>query len=128
MTNGLTNVSGGVVGNLTPITITVDLTKEPALGTVGAHGLGVKIPAGKFILGAFIRNPKGDLAEVSGTLAVTIDSQGETEATAASALKGAGVAAWAAEPYYLEEEAEVTLTVATAAVTAGTITVGVIYA
>lgn len=128
MTNGLTNVSGGVVGNLTPVTITVDLAKEPALGAVGSHGLGFKIPAGKFILGAFIRNPKGDLAEVSGTLAVTIDSQGETTATSAAELKGKGVAALAAEPYYLDEEAEVTLTVATAAVTAGTITVGVIYA
>jgi hypothetical protein len=128
MTDGLTNVRGGVVGNLTPVTITIDLAKEPELGTVGAHGLGFKIPAGKFVLGAFIRNPKEDLAEVAGTLAVTVDGQEETEATAASALKGKGVAALAAEPYYLEEEAEVTLTVATANVTAGTITVGVIYA
>lgn len=130
MTNtlGLNNVNGGVIGNFTPITTTIDLAKKPELGAIGAHDLGLKIPAGKFIVGAFIKNPKGDLAEVEGTLTVTIDGQNEVTATAASALKGKGVAAISAEPYYLEEEANILLTVATAAVTEGTITVGVIYA
>lgn len=130
MTNtlGLNNVNGGVIGNFTPITTTVDLAKKPELGEVGAHDLGITIPAGKFIIGAFIKNPKGDLAEVEGTLTVTVDGQDEVTATAASALKGKGVAAIASEPYYLEEEANILLTVATAAVTEGTITVGVIYA
>lgn len=130
MTNtlGLNNVNGGVIGNFTPITTTIDLAKKPELGVVGAHDLGITIPAGKFIVGAFIKNPKGDLAEVEGTLTVTVDGQDEVTATAASALKGKGVAAIASEPYYLEEEANILLTVATAAVTEGTITVGVIYA
>lgn len=125
---GLDNVNGGVIGNFTPITTTIDLAKNPALGAIGVHNLGLTIPAGKFIVGAFIKNPKGDLAEVEGTLTVTIDAQNEVTATAASALKGKGVAAISAEPYYLDEDANVFLTVATAAVTAGTITVGVIYA
>lgn len=130
MTNtlGLNNVNGGVIGNFTPITTTIDLAKKPELGAIGAHDLGLKIPAGKFIVGAFIKNPKGDLAEVEGTLTVTVDGQNEVDATAASALKGKGVAAISSEPYYLEEEANILLTVATAAITAGTITVGVIYA
>lgn len=130
MTNtlGLNNVNGGVIGNFTPITTTVDLAKKPELGEVGAHDLGITIPAGKFIVGAFIKNPKGDLAEVAGTFTVTVDEQNEVPATAASALKGKGIAAIASEPYYLEEEANIFLTVATSAVTEGTITVGVIYA
>ena len=53
MTNtlGLNNVNGGVIGNFTPITTTIDLTKKPELGKVGAHDLGLTIPAGKFIVG-----------------------------------------------------------------------------
>lgn len=130
MTNtlGLNNVNGGVIGNFTPITTTIDLSKKPEIGKVGTHDLGLTIPAGKFIVGAFIRNPKGDLAEVAGTLTVTVDGQNEVTATAASALKGKGVAAIAAEPYCLEEDANIFLTVATSAITEGTITVGVIYA
>jgi hypothetical protein len=130
MTNtlGLNNVIGGVIGNFTPVTTTINLAKKPELGEVGAHDLGLTIPAGKFIVGAFIRNPKGDLEEVAGTLTVTIDGQNEVPATAASALKGKGVAAIASEPYYLEEDANIILTVATSAITEGTITVGVIYA
>ena len=115
MTNtlGLNNVNGGVIGNFTPITTTIDLAKKPELGKVGAHDLGLTIPAGKFI---------------AGTLTVTVNGQNEVTATAASALKGKGVAAIAAEPKYLEADANIVLTVATSAIKEGTITVGVIYA
>ena len=126
----LRNVSGGVVGHMTPVEITIDLAKNPELGAIGDNPLGVVIPAGKFVLGAYIKNLADDLSDGAtgtGTLQVKVDEQGVTTATAISTLKGSGVCAIVDEPYLTSKAMDIELTVATADVTAGKVTVGVIY-
>lgn len=126
----LRNVSGGVVGHMTPVEITVDLAKNPELGTIGDHALGVTIPAGKFILGGYIKNLADDLsdgASNTATLQVKVGTTGVTTATAISTLKGDGLCAIDDAPALNEAAAALTLTVATADITAGKVTVGVIY-
>ena len=131
MTNtlGLTSVNGGVVGNFTPIATTIDIADKPELGVVGANKLGIKVPAGKFLVGAYIKNTADDAdAAGTGTLSVTVGDNALTTAKAVKDLKGTGLAAIKATPVFLTAETDVTLTVATAAVTKGTFTICVIYA
>ena len=125
----LRRVSGGVIGHFTPKEITVDISEKPELGKVGDNAIGLKVPANRFVVGAYIKNVDGDLAGGSGATAkVTVGSNAVTSATAFDTIKGSGVAAIDATPDFNTTEVEVKLTVATANLTAGKLTIGVIYA
>ncbi len=120
----LRKVSGGVIGHFTPKEITVDAAKL----AVSANNIGLKVPANKFVYGAYIKNEADDLASGgAATVKVTVGSTDVISATGISDLKGKGVAALDASPDFAAAEREVKLTVATAAYTAGKLIVGVIY-
>ena len=120
----LRKVSGGVIGHFTPKEITVDAAKL----AVSANTIGLKVPANKFVYGAYIKNEANDLASGgAATVKVTVGSTDVISATGISDLKGKGVAVLDASPDFAAAEREVKLTVATAAYTAGKLIVGVIY-
>lgn len=120
----LRKVSGGVIGHFTPKEITVDAAKL----AVSANTIGLKVPANKFVYGAYIKNEADDLASGgAATVKVTVGSTDVISATGISDLKGKGVAVLDASPDFAAAEREVKLTVATAAYTAGKLIVGVIY-
>ena len=120
----LRKVSGGVIGHFTPKELTVDAEKL----AVGANTIGLKVPAKKFVYGAYIKNDTDDLASGgAATIKVTVGSVDLISATGLSDLKGKGVAALDASPDYAAAEREVSVTVGTAAYTAGKLIVGVIY-
>lgn len=127
----LRKVSGGVIGHFTPKEIVVDIAKDTALGAVGSNALGLKVPANKFVVGAYIKNVDNDLASGgSATVAVTVgdDASATLTATTLVNLKGKGACAIKTAPAFYQAEQEVKLTVATAGLTAGKLTVGIIYA
>lgn len=120
----LRKVSGGVVGHFTPKEIVIDAAKL----AVSANNIGLKVPANKFVYGAYIKNEADDLASGgAATVKVTVGSTDIIDATGISDLKGKGVAVLDASPDFAAAEREVKLTVATAAYTAGKLIVGVIY-
>lgn len=120
----LRKISGGVIGQFTPKETTVD-AKDLA---VGENTIALKVPAGKFVFGAYIKNADDRLASSgAATVKVTVGSTDVISATGLSDLKGKGVAALDSSPDYAAAEREVKLTVATAAYTAGALTIGVIY-
>jgi hypothetical protein len=120
----LRKVSGGVVGHFTPKELVVDAAKL----AVSANNIGLKVPANKFVYGAYIKNEADDLASGgAATVKVTVGSTDVISATGISDLKGKGVAVLDASPDFAAAEREVKLTVATAAYTAGKLIVGVIY-
>ena len=117
-------VSGGVIGHFTP----KELAVEAKDLIVGANTIGLKVPANKFVYGAYIKNEADDLASGgAATVKVTVGSTDVISATALADLKGKGVAALDASPDFAAAERAVKLTVATAAYTAGKLIVGVIY-
>lgn len=120
----LRKVSGGVIGHFTPKEMTVEADKL----IVGANTIGLKVPANKFVYGAYIKNEANDLASGgAATVKVTVGSTDVISATGLSDLKGKGVAMLDASPDFAAAEREVKLTVATAVYTAGKLIVGVIY-
>lgn len=120
----LRKVSGGVIGHFTP----KELAVEAKDLVVGANSIGLKVPAKKFVYGAYIKNDQDDLASGgAATVKVTVGATDVISATGVSDLKGKGVAALDTTPDYAAAEREVKLTVATAAYTAGKLIVGVIY-
>lgn len=120
----LRKVSGGVVGHFTPKELVVDATKL----AVSANNIGLKVPANKFVYGAYIKNEANDLASSgAATVKVTVGATDIISATGISDLKGKGVAVLDATPDFATAEREVKLTVATAGYTAGKLVVGVIY-
>ena len=120
----LRKVSGGVVGHFTPKELVVDATKL----AVSANNIGLKVPANKFVYGAYIKNKDNDLAsDGEATVKVTIGATDVISATGITNLKGKGVAVLDATPDFATAEREVKLTVATATYTAGKLVVGVIY-
>lgn len=120
----LRKVSGGVIGHFTPKEVTVDASKL----AVSANTIGLKVPANKFVFGAYIKNEADDLASGgAATAKVTVGSTDVISATGLSDLKGKGVAWLDASPDFAAAEREVTVTVGTAAYTAGKLVVGVIY-
>ena len=119
----LRKISGGVVGQFTPKETTVEAKDL----IVGANTIGLKVPAGKFVFGAYIKNADNKLASSGeATTKVTVGSTDVISAQGLSALKGKGVATLDASPDYAATEREVTLTVAVG-YTAGALTIGVIY-
>lgn len=120
----LRKVSGGVVGHFTPKEIVIDAAKL----AVSANNIGLKVPANKFVYGAYIKNEADDLAsDGAATVKVTVGATDVISATGISDLKGKGVAVLDASPDFAAAEREVKLTVAAAAYTAGKLIVGVIY-
>jgi hypothetical protein len=120
----LRKVSGGVIGHFTPKEITVDAAKL----AVSANNIGLKVPANKFVYGAYIKNEADDLASAgAATIKVTVGSTDVISATGISDLKGKGVAMLDATPDFSGSEREVKITVGTAVYTAGKVTIGVIY-
>ena len=120
----LRRVSGGVIGHFTPKELVIDADKL----AVGETVLGLKVPAKKFVYGAYIKNDNDDLASSgAATIKVTVGSTDVISATGLSDLKGKGVAALDASPDYAAAERDVKVTVGTAAYTAGKLVVGVIY-
>jgi len=121
----LRKVDGGVIGNFTPKNISIDANGV----LVGDLTTGLKVPAGKFIVGAYIKNMKNDLtAGGSATLAVKVGSAVILTATAIASVKGGGACIVVGSPVITSAISDVKLTVATANLTAGTLEVGVIYA
>ena len=127
----LRRISGGVVGQFTPKEVTIDIAKNPSLGETGDNGLGLFVPAGKFIYGAYIKaGDVGVTSSGSATLALKVGSTtvyGSTPVAKANLEAHEGVAELAAAPAFIADGGELQLTVATAAVTAGKLTIGVIY-
>lgn len=120
----LRRVSGGVIGHFTPKELVIDANKL----AVGETVLGLKVPAKKFVYGAYIKNDNNDLASGgAATIKVTVGSTDVISATGLSDLKGKGVAALDTSPDYAAAERDVKVTVGTAAYTAGKLIVGVIY-
>lgn len=120
----LRRVSGGVIGHFTPKELVIDANKL----AVGETVLGLKVPAKKFVYGAYIKNDNDDLASGgAATIKVTVGSTDVISATGVSDLKGKGVAALDTTPDYAAAERDVKVTVGTAAYTAGKLIVGVIY-
>jgi hypothetical protein len=118
----LRRVEGGVG------TINTKIIREVrALAEVGKTGLGIKVPAGSIVVGAFIKNKKNDLVyEGAPTVALVCGDADLIDATAVAELKGAGVGG-CFEGHYIEEDTEVELEVAVADITDGTLSVGVLY-
>ena len=86
----LRKVSGGVVGHFTPKELVVDATKL----SVSANNIGLKVPANKFVYGAYIKNEANDLAsDGEATVKVTVGTTDVISATGISNLKGKGVEA-----------------------------------
>ena len=128
----LRRLSGGVVGQFTPKEITIDLAKDLTMGTTGDHGLGFYIPKGKFVYGAYIKNVGNVDLTSSGSATVALKAGSTTIYGSTPVAKGdlqvnEGKAELNAAPVYLAADSEVKLTVATAAITAGKLTIGVIY-
>lgn len=124
----LRKVSGGVVGHLTPKECVIDLAAAPFNAATGSSLIGLKVPAHKFVYGAYIKNDADDLASAgAATIKVTVGSTDVISAQGISDLKGKGVAALDATPDYAAAEREVKVTIGTAVYTAGKVTIGVIY-
>ena len=121
-------VSGGVIGHFTPKECVIDLAVDAFKGAVGSNLIGMKVPAGKFIVGAYLKNLDDALAGSGATLGITVGSDAILSGASLSDVKGKGKAVIATSPVFEAAEAEVKLVVGTAALTAGKLTVGVIYA
>ena len=124
----LRKVSGGVIGHFTPKECVIDLAESPLKGAVGSNIIGLKVPAGKFIVGAYLKNLDDALAGAGATLGITVGSDAILSNAALADVKGKGKAVIATAPVFEAAEADVKLIVGTAALTAGKLTVGVIYA
>lgn len=138
----LRKVSGGVVGQFTPKEVEVDYTQ--LAGSAGAKSIGLKVPAGKLIIGGYIKNKADDYAGSGATLRLSIASYAGDEkfgaaAATVDAVKGKGVyQPVLADPdnastpdttsaaIFTTAEADVQLTTG-AAPTAGKLIVGVLY-
>lgn len=124
----LRKVSGGVIGHFTPKECVIDLAVDAYKGAVGSNLIGLKVPANKFIVGAYLKNIDNALAGAGATLGVTVGSEAILSGAALADVKGKGKAVIATAPVYVTAESEVKLVVGTAALTAGKLTIGVIYA
>lgn len=141
----LRKVSGGVIGHFTPKEVEVDYT---ALATTGDKTIGLTVPAGKLIIGGYIKNEANDVASSgSATLrlkAVDYDGSNDQEFGDAvigkATIKGSG--AWCPilknlgtspeadnipSAVFTTVKTEVVVTVGTAGLTAGKLKVGVLY-
>ena len=124
----LRKVSGGVIGHFTPKECVIDLVADATKGATGSNLIGMKIPANKFIIGAYLKNLDDALAGAGATMGVTVGSTAILSNASLSDVKGKGKAVIATAPTYITAESDVKLIVGTANLTAGKLTIGVIYA
>lgn len=131
----LRKTAGGVVGAFTPKEVDCSLVSA----STGDISIGLKVPAGKIIIGAYIKNLKDDIASAgSATAQIKIGSTSIGSAIAKANLKG--TCAYVPVTTYVSAdkdtqpsaivttaETEVKVTVGTAVFTAGECTVGVLY-
>ena len=123
----LRRVSGGVVGHFTPKECVIDLAVDALKGAVGSNIIGMKVPSGKLIVGAYLKNLDDALAGSGATLGITVGSTAILSGAALADVKGKGKGVIATSPSFIAAESDVKLVVGTAALTAGKLTVGVIY-
>ena len=97
-----------------------------ATGTIAT---GHKIPAGKVIIGVIYRNVEDNLtAGASGTVLAQMGSTSLGSAQAVASIKGTALAVMLDSPVVVTSSTEeVKLTVGTAAITAGTLDVVILY-
>lgn len=94
----------------------------------GDHALQYAIPKGKVVTGVILRNMKDDLASSgAATVAVKLGSTTVAAATAISSIKGTSVYFPIADGEVMDEDTPITLTVATAPLTAGNLDIVVMY-
>lgn len=95
---------------------------------VATHSTGHKIPVGKVILGIIYRNIENDLTSSSGTVLAKMGTTALGTAEATADIKGTSVVQMLATPVVVTSATqEVNLTVATGALTAGTLDVVILY-
>lgn len=117
----LRRVEGGV-GTLNTKVIKEVKAEVP----VGKLGLGIYVPAGSIVVGAFIKNKENDLVGDGASVALVCGNADFIDATEVAVLKGAGVGG-CFEGHYIEANTEVELEVTTADLTAGTLEIGILY-
>jgi len=95
---------------------------------VDTHSTGHKIPVGKVILGIIYRNIENDLTSTSGTVLAKMGTTALGTAEATADIKGTSVVQMLETPVVVTSATqEVNLTVATGALTAGTLDVVILY-
>lgn len=95
---------------------------------VGDYPLGVTIPAGAIVIGAYIKNVENDLAGGgSATLALNAGTNALVSGATVATLKGKAKGGAIATGVYVDADTELKLVVGTAALTGGTLEVGVLY-
>ena len=106
----LRKVSGGVIGHFTPKEVEVDYT---ALAETGDKSIGLYVPAGKLIIGGYIKNEADDVASSgSATLRLkAVDYDGSNDQAFGDAAIGmvpsaAAIAGDNAEYYFLNAAGE----------------------
>lgn len=120
-------VSGGVIGHFTPKELGIDFAVDTVKGITGDNQIGLKVPANKFVYGAYLKNLTDDLEGAGASVEVKLDQTSLLASTTVADLKGKGKAKLIDEPEYVTEETEIILTVSGGNVTAGNLLVGVIY-
>lgn len=119
----LRKINGGVVGGFTPISTVVTGALD-----VGSNASGIKIPAGKLVVGGYIKNLKNDLAGVSGaTVGLKVGTDEIISATTIANLKGKQVATIDTSPTSVLTEKDLYVAIATANITACTLEIGAFY-
>lgn len=95
---------------------------------VGDNSLATMLPNCAVIRGAILRNSRNDLEGASATVQIKVgDTALGTSATNTSDIKGKSVVVALETPVVLTEDADVILTVAGGALTAGTLDVILLY-
>ena len=95
---------------------------------VGEYDLGVTIPAGAIVIGAYIKNVDNDLA---GDATTTVGLKAGTTSLVTNAvvanLKGKAIGGALANGVFVAEDTDLTLSVAVKPATAGTLEAGILY-
>ena len=117
----LRRVEGGV-GTLN----TKVIKKVKAEAPIGKLPLGIYVPAGSIVVGAFIKNQKNDLVGDDATIALTCGNLDFIDANNVATVKGSAVGG-CFEGLYVEADTEVELEIANAPLTAGTLEIGILY-
>ena len=95
---------------------------------VGEYDLGVTIPAGAIVIGAYIKNVDNDLAGGgSATLALNAGTNALVSGATVATLKGKAKGGAIANGVYVDVDTELKLAVGTANFTAGTLEAGILY-
>lgn len=117
------NNNGGVIGGkLTVLKTVVDCSDGLATGDYATK---IKVPANSCVLYGFLGNVENDLAGTGATLQIKVGSTAVfTNAVALASAKGTLTVE--ADTTVTTAESDVKLTIGTAALTAGTVTVGVV--